>query len=98
MRAKIEWVKPEEGGRSRPPSGEGSRPYSAPVKLGGSNEPWPPPEAWSLVVEKVEAPDLYTWEADVRFLVEGAPVQLLTTGRNFELYEGRLCVARGTLL
>jgi hypothetical protein len=97
MRAKIEWVRPEEGGRSSPPSGSGSPPYATLVKLGGSNEPWPPSEAWSLVVEKVEASNPFTWEAEVKFLADGAPAELLTSGRTFELYEGHKRVAAGTL-
>jgi hypothetical protein len=72
-------------------------PYATVVKLAGSNEPWPPADAWSLVVEKVEESDPYTWEAEVGFLVDDAPVELLTSGRSFELYEGKKRVAVGTL-
>ena len=97
MRAKISWKRPDEGGRMKPPLGEGSPPYATLARLGGSNEPWPPSEGWSLVVEKVEAIDLYTWEANVRFLVSEAPSELLTPGRTFELFEGSKCVASGSL-
>jgi hypothetical protein len=98
MRANIEWVRPEDGGRAQPPSGEGSRAYATMVKFGRSNEPTPPSEAWSLVVEKLTAAGSYIWEADVRFLSKDAPVDLLTPGRPFELYEGQKRVATGTLL
>jgi hypothetical protein len=96
MRAKIVWLRPGEGGRSEPPSGEGPRPYITVVKFEGSNDPWPT-VAWSLVVEKVDALDSYTWEAEVKFLVDEAPSELLTSGRSFELYEGPKRVAAGTL-
>ena len=96
MRAKIEWVRHEDGGRLAPPLGEGPSPYSTVVRFAGSNEPWPPTEAWSLVVEKI-ASDHYTWEADVRFLVDDAPAELLTSGRGFELFEGNRRVAIGTV-
>jgi hypothetical protein len=98
MRANIEWVRPEEGGRSRPPSGEGSRAYATVVKFGRSHEPSPPLEAWSLAIEKLTATGFYIWNAEVRFLSNDAPVDLLTPGRPFELYEGQKRVAIGTLL
>ncbi len=58
-----------------------------------------PEEAWSLVVEPVEAalgPNCVV--ANVRFLVPDAPAYLLATGNRFELYEGWQCVARGEIL
>jgi len=58
-----------------------------------------PNEAWSLVVEPIEAPDSSNCVvANVRFLVPEGPVHLLTTGNRFELYEGRQCVATGDIL
>ena len=96
MRAKREWVRPEDGGRSVLPSGDG-QPYATVVRFAGYNGPWPPTDAWSLVIEKVLASDPYTWEAEVRFLVDDAPTGLLTNGRSFELYEGLKRVAVGTL-
>lgn len=38
------------------------------------------------------------WIADIRFLFEDAPQELLSDGARFELYEGKQCVARGTIL
>jgi hypothetical protein len=97
MRAAINWLRAQEGGRSAPPTGEGPTPYSTIVKLGGLDDDWPPEQAWSLVVQKIAAPDEYTWDADVRFLAPGAPSEVLTPGRTFELYEGHRLVAKGTL-
>lgn len=58
-----------------------------------------PNEAWSLVVEPVEASGSSNCVvANVRFLVPDGPVHLLTTGNRFELYEGRQCVATGEVL
>lgn len=58
-----------------------------------------PKEAWSLIVEPVEAairPNCVV--ANVRFLAPDAPAHLLATGNRFELYEGRQCVATGEIL
>jgi hypothetical protein len=68
------------------------------VHFTGSNEPWPPEEAWSLVVEKVKEQEPFVWLADVRFLVSEAPHERLSTGRSFELYEGNNCVASGEVI
>ncbi len=58
-----------------------------------------PQEAWSLVVEPVEATGRQGCVvANVRFLAPGAPVHLLATGNRFELYEGHQCVAMGEIL
>jgi hypothetical protein len=80
------------------PTGVGSPPYSTLVGLRGSNEPWPPSDAWSLIVEKIDALDPYTWEAEVRYQSEHAPAGQLAPGRDFELYEGGKVVAVGRLL
>jgi hypothetical protein len=96
MRAKIHWKKREDGGRSRPPSGVGQPPYSTVVRFKGAGGAWPPNNAWSLVVEKIpELSDEFDWVADVRFLVEEAPAAELRLNREFELFEGKKCVATG---
>jgi hypothetical protein len=98
MRAFIEWVSKDRGGRNQPPAGVGSPPYATVVRFTDSEEPWPPPTAWSLVVEKIETmSEPYRWIADVRFLVDAAPHDALREGREFELYEGGKCVARGRI-
>jgi hypothetical protein len=99
MRAQVDWTPEDQGGRRRPPSGVGRPAYAAVVRFTDVNGPWPPPEAWSLVVEKDEALSQPTrWIADIHFLVEEAPHDALRPGRSFELYEGSRCVARGQVL
>jgi hypothetical protein len=95
MRAVIDWMTSEQGGRRQPPTGDGSMPYSATVRFTG--EPWPAPEAWSLVVRKARMEGPYRWVANVSFLVPEAPHHLLSQGNRFELYEGNRCVAHGTI-
>jgi hypothetical protein len=96
MRAKIHWKKKEEGGRASPPAGVGDPPYSTVVRFTNAAEPWPPANAWSLVVEKIpELSEEYDWVANVRFLVAEAPMSELRLNREFELFEGRKCVATG---
>jgi hypothetical protein len=42
--------------------------------------------------------DSTDWLAQVRFLVDEAPHEILVEGARFELYEGEKCVARGTVI
>lgn len=99
MRAKIHWIKKEEGGRSKPPAGVGSPPYMTMVRFTDADEPWPPEIAWSLAIKKREAESSeYDWIADVSYKMENAPHESLRPGRMFELYEGNKCVASGTLI
>lgn len=98
MKARIHWKTREEGGRRSPPTGIGQPPYATVVRFKDAAEPWPPPVAWSLIVQKVEALSQdYDWVANVRFLVDEAPVAELRAHREFELYEGGRCVAAGVL-
>ncbi|HEX4123889.1 MAG TPA: hypothetical protein VHY37_04120 [Tepidisphaeraceae bacterium] len=94
MRARIHWKTKVEGGRNRPPSGHGLTPYTTEIRF---KEPaWPPTEAWSLVVEKIpELSSEYDWVANVQFLAKQAPENELRSNREFELYEGKKCVATG---
>jgi hypothetical protein len=98
VQATIEWKTKEEGGRSKLPLGKGIPPYATLVRFLGTNEPWPPENAWSLVVEKQSEIDPYRWVADVYFLVADAPKERLIEGAKFELYEGNRCVASGAIL
>ncbi len=97
-KALIEWIPKEKGGRSKPPLGVGIPPYSTVVHF--VDEPWPhTKESWSLVIVKDEPHSTeLKWVADVHFLVEAAPHDALRDGREFELYEGGKCVARGGVL
>lgn len=93
--ARIVWVPPDQGGRRSPPIGPR---YSAPARFEAAWDAWPD-EAWSLVLELISRPtESVDWIAEVRFLVEQAPQELLTDGARFDLYEGQKCVAHGTVL
>ncbi len=99
MRALVEWIPKDQGGRSQPPAGVGMQPYSTVVRFLDTDEPWPPPGAWSLAVEKDEVESQGDrWIAVVYFRVEDAPHESLREGREFELYEGNKRVARGRIL
>ena len=99
MHARITWKRREDGGRTIPPNDAGTPPCAAIVYFPDSSESWPPSVIWSLVVENVEAESTeYEWLADVHFLVDEAPHDELRPLREFELYEGKRCVATGILL
>jgi len=99
VQARIHWKTWEEGGRRHPPAGIGQPSYATIVRFKDAAEPWPPPVAWSLVVEKIEATSHpYDWVANVHFLMDEAPVSELRLHREFELYEGSRCVATGVLV
>src|SRR5947208_1328344 len=98
-RAILEWIPQELGGRNKPPAGVGEPPYATVVRFLSTGEPWPPPVAWTLVVQKIDvADDPLQWVAEVKFLFDEAPHHLLTEGAEFELYEGKKCVARGQII
>lgn len=95
VKAKVSWVPIEAGGRKSPPPG----PRYVTVARFDDDKNKYPKEAWSLVLEFSDVPDdSLSVVADVRFLVEDAPVRLLRQGSTFELYEGRKLVARGIVL
>lgn len=93
--ARVTWLTPEEGGRSVPPTGPR---YSAPVRFEGQAA-GAEGANWSLVIDlQSHPPGSADWIAEVRFLVEDAPQELLRLGASFELYEGKKRVARGILV
>ena len=97
-KAVIEWIREEKGGRTKPPLGTGSPSYATEIRY-VDGERWPDPVGWSLVVAKIERLSTdFNWIADVHFLVEEAPHESLRDRRDFELYEGGKCVARGRVL
>ncbi len=92
--ARITWLTPEEGGRRVPPSGPR---YVAPARFDGQLA-GPDGANWSLVVDRVSLrPGFNDWIAEVHYLVDAAPHELLAPGAGFELYEGKKCVARGII-
>jgi hypothetical protein len=98
MNAIIRWKRHAEGGRKMLPACEGSPPYATVVRFKDATEPWPPPIAWQLVVEKKRAITDVEWEVGVRYLVDEAPSSELRAGREFELFEGGKLVAEGALI
>jgi hypothetical protein len=93
--ARITWLTAEEGGRRVLPCGPR---YSAPARF-ESQAAGPEGANWSLVVELVSRPPESTdWIAEVRYLFDDAPHELLLQDANFELYEGKKCVARGAII
>lgn len=95
-RAQVVWLTPEQGGRSSPPSGPR---FVVPCRVEGVHAPGAQGANWSLVLNLVSRPPgSADWIADVQFLVDQAPHELLGDGARFELYEGKKCIARGTVL
>jgi hypothetical protein len=97
--AEIRWIPGSEGGRESPPDGVGEQPYSTVVRLLGCDETEIGKAPWSLAVEKLEeAEDADEWLAEVFYILDEAPHELLRIGRRFELYEGARCVATGVVV
>ena len=93
--AKLIWIPFEEGGRRQVPHGSL---YSTVARFEKEIDKWPI-EAWSIVLESMktlENPN--SMLAEIRFLVQNAPVDLLESGNKFELFEGHKLVARGEVL
>ena len=94
-RAIIDWLSAEQGGRrSGPPFGPD---YAAPAKFLAHADMWLVQD-FDLLVHKVECiggPS--KWLADVRFRIDEAPNEWMTPQADFELYEGKRCVARGRI-
>lgn len=91
--ALVRWLKPEEGGRSRPFSGKR---YSAPSQFEDGPQTT---DLWSLVLDfdsPFDAKGCAT--AHVRFLVAGAPTHLLRRGARFSMFEGARKTAEGEIL
>ena len=95
VRARICWLTPEAGGRATPPSGPS---YSTVARFNGAEGDWKD-DAWSIVLELCGPTDICLCTiADVRFLSPEGPSELLRSGTQFELLEGRRKVATGTIL
>jgi len=92
-RATLRWIPSGQGGRrSGPPPGPQ---YVGPAKFLAYADMWEV-EAFDLIVDLVQRlDDPYLWLADVHFRIEHAPQEWLVDGADFELYEGKKCVAQG---
>ncbi len=94
-KARVCWVRKEDGGRESPPPGPR---YSTPARFEEEKDKWPH-EAWSLVIEFSSPPDEWLCViANVSFLNPDGPTRLLHPGSVFELFEGHRLVARGEML
>src|ERR1700722_8609932 len=88
--ARLRWLRPEQGGRTAPPSGPT---YSTVARFDETEEQWRK-NAWSAVVEFHTPPDpTWTHFVTARFPSDAAPADLLANDRVFALYEGRRKVA-----
>jgi hypothetical protein len=89
--AKVQWVSPQEGGRTSLPTG---KKYATIARFPEDTGTWLQ-EAWSIVLECDEPPAAQGNPslAKARFLARQAPVDRLKPGRAFELYEGNKKVA-----
>ena len=95
MKARIEWLTEEQGGRPDLPKGPR---YVTVARFYDEIEKYPK-EAWSLVLEFTRTISRSLTEvADVSFLVDEAPKHLLHEGSGFDLFEGRKLVARGKVI
>ena len=93
-RAILSWVAAADGGRQAPPVAL----YSTAARFEDDIENWPR-EAWSVVVRPLRMfpGDRYQL-AEVSFLADVAPANLLRRGSRFELLEGTRRVAKGVIL
>jgi hypothetical protein len=95
VKAKVCWLREEEGGREVPPLGQQ---YITAVRFEDAIDMWPH-EAWSLVIEfNGPIDESLCVLANVRFLVPSAPAKLLHQDSVFYLFEGHRLVARGKVL
>lgn len=91
VRARLTWrIRRMEG----VPYPRGER-FATPARFERQGDDWTA-NAWSLVVQASEPvlPDA-TQPVRVRFLMDDAPQEWLSSGSRFELYEGRLLLAEG---
>lgn len=90
----VHWILESSGGRRAVP-GEGR--YSTVARF-EDDETWPH-VAWSVVINNIRSyRDGRLTYAEVKFLVDEAPAELLRQGSRFELLEGKKRVAKGVVL
>lgn len=87
-KAKITWLKIEEGGRIPPPSGTRYAPLIEIIDM---------EEAWSVDFFCTDLID-QNMLVDIGFLSSYAPTEIMKKGCNFKLYEGRKLVAFGVII
>jgi len=95
VKAKIQWLTPESGGRKTPPLGPK---YSTVARFIDISEKWPK-EAWSIVAEFIKPTDSNNCTiVKLSFLVDTGPEYLLYSGSRFDLFEGPRIVATGEVI
>lgn len=92
VKASIHWLSEAEGGRKHLPT---SLSYTTIARFPYQKD-WPA-NAWSIITEFSDPPGQDAL-AQVRFLVEDAPRDWLTSGTTFELLEGSKVVAKVQVL
>ena len=97
IKAKIEWLSKEQGGRTIIPQGNKYSPIIRHTKPQLQPLPWLARESWSLFVENKEFVSELETIAEVWYLSEKAPDNL-SENVEFELYEGAKLVATGKIL
>lgn len=100
MKAEIVWKTKKTGGREKPPSGVKNPFYSTLIAFTDTELIWPESVIpWSFFVIKLpEESTEYHWIADVGFVVDHAPHDLLKVNRTFDFFEGKKCVASGRIV
>src|SRR5262249_12313861 len=92
VRADLQWLTREQGGRHAPPIGPT---YSTVAKFEAQGDDWLK-EAWSVVVTFTSQPNAERrHEVAIRFLGREAPQEYLSLGSRFSLMEGARAVAEG---
>jgi len=91
--ATITFLTHFEGGRREPPNlGK----YCTIVKFPEQQDPEHPYGQWSLIMNFIEKSGL-VFKAQIRFLMDEAPHELIYTGNTFDVYEGPFLVAHGVV-
>ena len=89
------WLRSSEGGRKHPPT---RNRYSTVIRFCDPTQQ-NSSSAWSVVLDLGELNAIcLTMLAEMTFLVERAPVDVLQTGFSFELLEGARVVAKGVVI
>ena len=96
VRAEITWLRPNQGGRKRLPSLSEYRSVSRFLEDPDSSRFG----TWDVIVRFAEPPNEHSYRslAWIAFRSKDAPRGLLSSGRLFDLTEGKKIVARGVVL
>ena len=95
VKANMYWMTEGEGGRKTIPDSDKYSTVACFEDIKGKYSD----EAWSVVIDLKNADkDGRNVTAQIRFLVEWAPNELLCSGSKFELFEGKKLVEKGEIL